>query len=145
MRSTILALLLVAAACGLAPSKKEEAKADYGQPISQAAAQAQATSFLAQDLKDTPNFKVKWTTLRKGWLTKPAGTGTGNYFGYMIDGAVTIQPKDEKEKPKEPLDYSFLFFNGKLMAVSSLVMVESDYGDPIPKQMVREIAADPRE
>ena len=139
MRATILALLLTAAACGLGPSKKEIEKADYGQPISQAAAQAQATAFLERDLK-RPGFKATWTTVRKGWLTKPAGTGTGNYFGYMIDGTVTV-PSDEK---KDPLKYAFLFRDGKLLAVKGLVMVESDYGDPIPTEMVREIDADPR-
>lgn len=93
-------LFIMASACFLVPpTDAQMAGADYGTPISQEDAEAEATTWLESALNDPDELNVAWKPVVKGWhrslLTDP-------YFGYKLRATANSKK------------YVFLFFNEEL-------------------------------
>lgn len=106
----------VAARLGLRagpPTAEELAAADYGPPITQEAAVAQALTWLQGNLKDPDSLKATWEDVRRGWIQYWVGEQL--FFGYVLTGS--INAKNSYGGYSGPREFRFVFYGGKLRDV----------------------------
>lgn len=105
-------LLAIGGCAGGPPTKEELAKADYGTPISQENAQAQALEFLKRVLKDPDSAKIDWSPVSPGWWREAPAHGGSLKFGYILNGNINGKNSYGAYIGYKP--YKFMFFNGTL-------------------------------
>lgn len=113
LATTLLSILplVLATGCASAPTAAELEQADYGSPITQEDAEAQATAWLQSVLRDPESLRVSWDPLLKGWRNHFGET----YFGYRLPATVNAKNGFGGYSGAEP--YEFMFFNGRLAHV----------------------------
>lgn len=116
---TILAaacLALALSACKMGPPTEEErAAADYGAPITQEDAEAQANGWLDRHLKDPDSAQAEWGPVSQGWAREPVFDGGDLMFGYSLEGMVNAKNSFGGYVGAKP--YSFLFRDGQMIAI----------------------------
>lgn len=123
-RSRVCSVLFVLALNGCAigagpPSQAEVNQADYGTPISQADAEAQAKEFLSRTLLDPYSAVYEFGTVAPGWRRDATAVaplfltvGGAVRFGYRL--TATVNAKNRFGGYTGAKRYEFLFFNGRL-------------------------------
>ncbi len=112
---TALFVWTLAGCAGGPPTAEQIAAADYGSPISQADAQAKATSYLKTTLKDPSSAQIDWDKVDKGWMRDAAIQGGQLYYGYKLDA--NVNAKNSFGGYVGYRKYMFLFQNGNLAHV----------------------------
>ena len=115
-RAIAAALALLCTGCimvtppGHAPLSGAEIRgADYGLPISQGEAEALATAWLGEVLRDPESMRATWGPVREGWQRGPAGDV---FFGYRMEAR--INAKNAYGGYTGAQSYLFLFRDGAL-------------------------------
>jgi hypothetical protein len=97
-----------------APSAQEVAAADYGQPMTQEAAQAAVLSFMAMTLKDPDSAHYQWGQVGPGWIKDAPFFGGRTHYGYTI--FVVVNARNSFGAYAGPTKYQFLMRDGRIEA-----------------------------
>ena len=112
--------------CAASPPTAEElAKADYGTPITQQAAQDKALSWLKVVLKDPSSAQYEWGTVQQGWARTAPIEGGELVWGYRLDAKVNAKNSFGAYIGYKP--YFFMFRNGELDSVWGEQTIGSGY------------------
>ncbi len=122
--SLVLSLFLVGCASG-PPTAEEFAKADYGTPITQQAAQDKAQSWLKGVLKDPSSAQYDWGTVQSGWARKAPIEGGKLIWGYRLEAKINARNSFGGYNGYKP--YVFMFKNGELDGVWGEQVLGSGY------------------
>lgn len=106
------ALLVVLSGCAGQPTAEQIAALDYGPPISQEAAEAQAKEAISSRLKDPYTAQFQFGPVYQGYVTGSALEGRKLSPGYLMD--VQVNARNSYGGYTGYTPYKFLFFNGKL-------------------------------
>ena len=118
MRKALLNLVFLGAAMALAgcaaqPTAEQIAALNYGPPISQEWAEAQAKEAISSRLKDPYTAQFQFGQVYQGYVTGSAIEGHKLSPGYLLDVHVNARNSYGGYTGYKP--YKFLFFNGKLV------------------------------
>lgn len=121
----ILTLLLLSACASGPPTREELSSADYGSPISQQDAEAQAEQFLRGYLKDPDSAIYEWNPVGRGWVREAPIYGGGLKFGYILRGNVNARNSFGGYTGFKP--YEFAFYNGNIISVYAQKELHGSY------------------
>ncbi|WP_426287492.1 hypothetical protein [Luteibacter sp. E-22] len=116
-------------ACARMPAQAEVASLQYGPPIAQEDAEAQAKAYLSKHLKDPYSAVFTWQKVDKGWVKAPPILGGGIDAGWVLKGTVNARNSFGGYVGARP--YQFMFYNGSL----SHVWAADNDGGILTKQM----------
>ena len=130
MNRVLIALLLLSSmffvGCAASPPTADEfAKADYGSPITQQAAQDKAQSWLKGVLKDPSSAQYDWGTVQQGWARTAPIEGGKLIWGYRLDAKINARNSFGGYNGYKP--YLFMFKNSELHAVWGEQVLGSGY------------------
>lgn len=119
-------VVLVAGCASMPPTAEELARAEYGSPISQQEAEAKASAFLKQHLKDPDSAKIEWGTVQKGWMREAPIHGGQLRFGYILTANINAKNSFGAYIGYKP--YQFIFLNGSVVSVYAQQELRGSYG-----------------
>ena len=108
-------ILFLSACASGPPTQKELAAADYGSPISQQDAEAQAKQFMSRYLKDPYSAQYEWSNVYQGWIRHAPVHGGGLVFGYILD--VNVNAKNSFGGYTGLKPYRFVFKDRSIVTV----------------------------
>lgn len=97
------------------PSFEEQARADYGQSITNDNARQLAEGFFQQVLKDPTSAQYKWNKVHRGFFRAPLIMGAGVTYGYIL--YVSVNAKNSYGGYTGYSRYSFLFRDSRITQV----------------------------
>jgi len=124
--ASIFTLLLLSACATGPPTREELSSADYGSPISQQNAEAQAKQFLRRHLKDPDSAIYEWNPVYRGWMRDAPIHGGGLRFGYILYGNVNAKNSFGGYTGLKP--YNFVFYDGNIISVYAQKELRGSYG-----------------
>lgn len=136
--SRVAAVFAIAAASGLfggcagvvGPSKSELASAEYGQPVTQQAAEEQARGFLQRQGADLARSNLTFDPVESGYA-RDERVGGPYDFGYRL--YATLDEKDAAGYFKGPVNYVFMFGDGRMKSVYRVLGIKADLWDWKPR------------
>lgn len=132
-RIIVLLFVLLLAACVTPPTQSEQATADYGTPITQADAQAQAKQeYFDKYLKDPSSAQYQWGQVKQAWYgVGIMANGNGNVdYGYVLD--VNVNAKNSFGGYTGFITYRFMFHSGQIISIGRQ---NNDLGFPMMGQI----------
>ena len=118
--------MLLLSSCSFGPPTLENlSSADYGSPISQQDAEAQAQQFLRRYLKDPDSASYEWNPVYRGWMREAPIHGGGLKFGYILDGNINAKNSFGGYTGLKP--YKFVFYNGNIVSVYAQQELRGSY------------------
>ena len=130
MKAIAIALIaMLLNGCATMPSSMEMASADYGQPIAQADAQAQAEAFIAKQIKDPYSAKYDWQTISTGYCKDSIMDGGHVYYGWRLVGGMNSKNSFGAYVGATPVQ--FIFHDGRMVAGYRQKRIDLGGGDGV--------------